>query len=321
MSRSLRAQVSLIFSDEDIFDNFVTPLKENKELSCMIVKLLTVYYNNEEIRNQIEGVSLDDLDGADQVIDSTEAINQMRQTLAMQDFLFEQAKQTLDDGVSEMDVLMRVNDIAEQSGVVRTESTETGEALVQLSLESSTLRQAQEQSSESGNTSSLESRVGKIEEALTNIMNMLQNGAFGKPFGATHDEQVVVKVEDEPKTPILNDENEVLNIDNNTDSKISEPIVNEVITQVDIPNPPADEQLVVDVVQEAPVREVEPPTVEVAPPTPIREVAPPTPIREVEPPSMPISDESSISEDAGNSKTGDEDASSELGDVLKDLLG
>ena len=90
----------------------------------MIVKLLYVYYNNEDVRNMIEGISFDDLEGSEQVLNSTEAINKMRQTLAMQDYLFEQAKQTLDDGASEMDALMKVNDIAKQSGVVKTESTD-----------------------------------------------------------------------------------------------------------------------------------------------------------------------------------------------------
>lgn len=264
MSRSLRAQVSLIFSDEDIFDNFVTPLKENKELSGMIVKLLTAYYNSEDVRNLVEGVSFEDLEGADQVIDSTEAINQMRQTLAMQDFLFEQAKQTLEDGASEMDALKRVNDMAKQSGVVKTEHTESGEALVQLSLENSTLRSEEKQEPKTSDNSNLESRVGKIEEALTNIMNMLQNGAFNQTTAPIKEEPVVEKVEDEPKTSISNEESQVPT-NEAKEEEVSEPIIEEPV---------------------------------------------PT-----------ISEPENIIEDDSNLETSEEDASSELGDVLKDLLG
>ena len=264
MSRSLRAQVSLIFSDEDIFDNFVTPLKENKELSGMIVKLLTAYYNSEDVRNLVEGVSFEDLEGADQVIDSTEAINQMRQTLAMQDFLFEQAKQTLEDGASEMDALRRVNDIAKQSGVVKTEHTESGEALVQLSLENSTLRSEEKQEPKTFDSSNLESRVGKIEEALTNIMNMLQNGVSNQTTTPIKEEPVVEKVEDEPKTTILNEEPQV------PTSEVQEEEVSEPIIEEPVPTIPEPENII---------------------------------------------------EDGSNLETSEEDASSELGDVLKDLLG
>lgn len=264
MSRSLRAQVSLIFSDEDIFDNFVTPLKENKELSGMIVKLLTAYYNSEDVRNSVEGVSFEDLEGADQVIDSTEAINQMRQTLAMQDFLFEQAKQTLEDGASEMDALRRVNDMAKQSGVVKTEHTESGEALVQLSLENSTLRSEEKQEPKTSDNSNLESRVGKIEEALTNIMNMLQNGAFNQTTTSIKEEPVVNKVEDEQKTSISNEESQVLTTEVH-EEEVSEPIIEE--------------------------------------------------------PASTIPEPENIIEDDSNLETSEEDASSELGDVLKDLLG
>ena len=264
MSRSLRAQVSLIFSDEDIFDNFVTPLKENKELSGMIVKLLTAYYNSEDVRNLVEGVSFEDLEGADQVIDSTEAINQMRQTLAMQDFLFEQAKQTLEDGASELDALRRVNDIAKQSGVVKTEHTESGEALVQLSLENSTLRSEEKQEPKTFDSSNLESRLGKIEEALTNIMNMLQNGVSKQTTTPIKEEPVVEKVEDEPKTPILNEEPQV------PTSEVQEEEVSEPIVEEPVPTIPEPENII---------------------------------------------------EDDSNLETSEEDASSELGDVLKDLLG
>ena len=210
MSKSLRAQVSLIFSDEDLFDNFVTPLKENKELSGMIVKLLYVYYNNEDVRNMIEGISFDDLEGSEQVLDSTEAINKMRQTLAMQDYLFEQAKQTLDDGASEMDALMKVNDIAKQSGVVKTESTDVGEALVQISLDKPISGVQSEQENKTSNNNELEGRVNKIEEMLGSIMSMLQSGQFNQSSTSTSTEPIVKETEDAKETPILNEDSQVL---------------------------------------------------------------------------------------------------------------
>lgn len=265
MSRSLRAQVSLIFPDEDLFDNFITPLKENKELSGMIVRLLTVYYNSEEVRNLIEGVSFDDVvDGADQIIDSTEAINQMRQAIAMQDFLYEQVKQTLEDGASEMDTLMRANDIAKQSGVVKTESTDVGEALVKLSLENPTSSSQPVSDSKPNNDNDLECRVGKIEEALNSIMDMLKSGSFTKDTSTTSNPVSDVEIKDEEKISILNEDTQVPVV------KIDEPTILE-------PTVESNNDLSQEVVDTI--------------------------------------------EDNDNSEVQEEDASSMLDDVLKDLLG
>lgn len=210
MSRSLRVQLSLIFTDEDLFDNFITPLKENKELSGLIIKLLKTYYENDEVRDAVEGISYDNVfeDGG-QVIDSTEAINQMRQTLAMQDFLFEQAKQTLDDGASEMDALMRANDIAKQAGVVKTESGDNGEVLAKLIIENPTSDSNPSTGVNSADNSELEGRVKKIEDAISGIFDLLKNGTYTQSTSTTSVMPVVEKTDEVVETPILKEEVEV----------------------------------------------------------------------------------------------------------------
>lgn len=197
MSKSLRAQVSLIFTDEDLFDNFVTPLKENKELSGMITKLLSAYYNNIEVQEVVEGVSLkDSLEGEEQS-DSTEMFSRMRQTLAMQDYLFEQVKQTLNDGTSDMDVLMKANDLAKQSGVVKTESTDVGEAVSQFSIEDSTLKVKKEEEVKTDDSSSLECRVEKIENTLNELLSIMKSGQANQSTAATDNTDLSMNSKDE----------------------------------------------------------------------------------------------------------------------------
>lgn len=278
MSRSLRAQVSLIFSDEDIFDNFIIPLKENKELSGMIIKLLTAYYNNEDVRNLVEGFSPDEIEFNDQIKDN---ISQLRQTLAMQDFLFVQAKQVLDDGTSDMEALMKVNDITKQSGVVKTEQTDSGEALVQLSLENIISNGATEQEKEVVNNNDLESRVVKIEESLANIMMMLQNGAYNNTSSAIQNTSTDDKVPDEENSSSLN-----------TDSQVSSS-TNDIREEF-----PVDTSEDLDLFDDTDDDFVAPPSIESTQSAGIEVTSPP---------------------DIGVSN--DEDASSELNDVLKDLLG
>ena len=200
MSRLLRSQVSLIFENEDLFDNFITPLKKNKELSGTIIRLLQAYYESEEVRALIDGVSFEDvIEDGDKVIDSTEAIdkiNQMRQTLAMQDFLFTQTEQVLEDGVCEMETLMRTNDIARRKGFMKTESTDVGEALVHLSLEDLTLESKNGEEDKPYEDSGLEGRVNKIEKTLTDmasimksIQEVLSNDSIFKPATSTLDQE------------------------------------------------------------------------------------------------------------------------------------
>ena len=283
MSRSLRAQVSLIFSDEDIFDNFIIPLKENKELSGMIIKLLTAYYNNEDVRNLVEGFSPDEIEFNDQIKDN---ISQLRQTLAMQDFLFVQAKQVLDDGTSDMEALMRVNDITKQSGVVKTEQTDSGEALVQLSLENIISNGATEQEKEVVNNNDLESRVIKIEESLANIMMLLQNSAYNNTSSVIQNTSTDDKVPDEENSPSLITDSQV--------SSFTDDIKEEI---------PVDTSEDLDLFDDTDA------TIDDS--------------DFVAPPSIESTQSAGI-EVTSQSNTGvssNEDASSELNDVLKDLLG
>jgi hypothetical protein len=49
-----RAQLSLIFSDAELFDNFIVPEKQNRTLRPLVVKLLTMYYYNDTVRNIVD---------------------------------------------------------------------------------------------------------------------------------------------------------------------------------------------------------------------------------------------------------------------------
>lgn len=61
MYKILRTQVNLRFTNEDVFNNLVEPLKASRELSSLIVKLLTLYYSNKETRSLVRSMLLDDV--------------------------------------------------------------------------------------------------------------------------------------------------------------------------------------------------------------------------------------------------------------------
>lgn len=235
MAKSLRVQLSLIFSDEDLFDNFITPLKENKELSGLIMKLLKIYYENEEIRNSIEGLSIDSVLGGDeQVIDSTEAINKMRQTLAMQDFLFEQAKQTLEDGASEMDALMRANDIAQQAGVVKTETSESGEVVPKLLLENPISETPTSVPNNTNNNGGLEGRVGRLEENINDLRDLIKQLVASQSFSQQPSVTVSSNSDIDSNYSSLNDVVEVSSVETTKTPVLEEPIVTSPVISQDV---------------------------------------------------------------------------------------
>lgn len=217
--RSLRVQLSLIFSDEDLFDNFVEPLRDNKELSGMIIKLLSAYYYDENVQCAVDGVSIEDVvKDADKVMDSTEAmdkINAMRQTLAMQDYLFEQAKQTLDDGATEMDALMKVNDIVKTSGVVKTESDDVGERVIEISMDKSTSFDENKDSKNTNDDSDLEARVKRIEKAVSDLTNLINSVKFTQSSNTSDELSFKDESKDAEKTEVKFDDSKVSHSESN----------------------------------------------------------------------------------------------------------
>lgn len=276
MSKSLRAQVSLVFTDEDIFDNLIVPLRENKELSSTIIKLLSVYYTNEEIRDKVEGISMSDIEGSEQVCDSAEAFNQMRQTLAMQGFMFEQVKQSLSEGVSDMETLMKANEMAEESGVVKTESTDNGETVVKLIKEKVTTESAKEDVAETKEKTALEGRVTKIEQSLGKLESMIEKLLEGGISTATPTSNVTNDSQEVPETESSFSESQVLSTSNNVDTNSDSENIKD---NTDVADNTASSAEPVMTSQEVSTSEVAEPVVE------------------------------------------DNDASSMLDDVLKDLLG
>lgn len=56
----MRAQVSLIFEDEELFNNLIVPEKKNRSLRPLIVKLLEAYYYSDDVRNLVDNFGLGD---------------------------------------------------------------------------------------------------------------------------------------------------------------------------------------------------------------------------------------------------------------------
>ena len=130
---SMRAQISLQFADADLFENFVTPYKENRLLNSLIIKCLSAYYYNEDVRNLIEGTSMSDATNGEEVQSTQSIVDNIRASLVMQDYLATELQSTIDNGTEDIDnILNKTNEVARQTGMAKPSQTESGSNVLQI---------------------------------------------------------------------------------------------------------------------------------------------------------------------------------------------
>ena len=216
----MRAQLSLMFDDENLFDNFVKPYKDEKLLNNLIIKCLSAYYYNEEVRNLIEGTSLDDVADSEEVTSTQSLVDGIRASLIMQDFLASELQNTIDAGTEDVSsILNRTNEAAEKSGVAKTTQTEYGASVLKIEQHNLNIGETQESQSQTGSSVEpsdtlkiLIMAVSKLAEASGNseVVNLLHSSPAS--------EQVVVQ-SDVSKTSSVVTNQEVL-----TKPQITKPI-------------------------------------------------------------------------------------------------
>lgn len=134
---AMRAQCSLQFSDKELYENFVIPMKQSKELNTLIIKCLKAYYYDPQAREAIEGTDnpLNRSTDVDESAVSTQQdmINNIRQSLMMQSYMAQEMEDTLANGVDDIsDILHNVNDVAESSGVANRRETENSSGILRI---------------------------------------------------------------------------------------------------------------------------------------------------------------------------------------------
>lgn len=226
---SMRAQLSLMFDDENLFDNFVKPYKEEKLLNNLIIKCLSAYYYNEEVRNLIEGTSLDDVADSEEVTSTQSLVDGIRASLIMQDFLASELQNTIDAGTEDVSsILNRTNEAAEKSGVAKTTQTEYGASVLKIEQHNLNLGASQESQDSTGTATEpndtlkiLIMAVSKLAEASGNneVVNLLHSSSASEQVVAQPD---ISKTESTvSKQEVLNEQPTVQPI-----SKAVEPVMN-----------------------------------------------------------------------------------------------
>lgn len=122
---ALRAQLSLTFDDEQLYDALIIPYKEDKELNSLVVKLLTKYFYNEDVRALVDGSSEQDMQMESE---SDSRINDMfrnaQQLMACMSVLEDVAIDDLQNSISTVSDLM--NTTAKATGGTEETNSQFG---------------------------------------------------------------------------------------------------------------------------------------------------------------------------------------------------
>lgn len=181
----MRAQLSLLFTDKNLFENFIVPCKNDRRLHSIIMKCLSAYYYNVEVRNMIEGSELHTDNEVDEKINShQDSINNIRDLLAMQGFISKELENTMEDGIDDMsDMLDHVNKTAEDFSVVKTTETEYGGKSMKL-LSLADKGQPEKSVKVEQASSTLEGVTPDIVKMVTQMYSMFsQQESFKQMFG------------------------------------------------------------------------------------------------------------------------------------------
>ena len=126
---SMRAQLNIMTDDEELFNDLIKPYKEEKLLNNLILKCLSAYYYNEEVRNLIEGTSLDD---SEPVADTQSLVDGIRADIATQKFLADELQKTIDAGTEDVSEILNRTDKASKLGVAKITKTEYGASVLKI---------------------------------------------------------------------------------------------------------------------------------------------------------------------------------------------
>lgn len=104
-----RVQLSLLFSDTDVYEGLIMPWKANRELNPLIIKLLSAYYYSDEIRGLVDTFGEEEIICED-TTNFSQVIENAKSTLAYMSMLTEGARTVLADGIDD------INNIASATG-------------------------------------------------------------------------------------------------------------------------------------------------------------------------------------------------------------
>ena len=137
MSKIQRAQVSLVFTDNQLYDDFIDELKQRRELNAMILKCLTAYYYSQEVRRVIDNYGEEENIHTSEIhiSESQQIIDNIRNSLALDSYYADELQNVIDNGTQMINDIMDGVDIKKkESGFVSPTTTEYGNGVPTINI-------------------------------------------------------------------------------------------------------------------------------------------------------------------------------------------
>lgn len=96
--QTMRAQLSLYFTDEELYNNLIQPERLNKTLQDLVKRLLASYYYNSKVRELVDLGEMDSTDNSS-VSQAQQLLNDIRSNLAMFQFQTDSLQDVVSDGM------------------------------------------------------------------------------------------------------------------------------------------------------------------------------------------------------------------------------
>jgi hypothetical protein len=181
-----RVQLSLLFSDTDVYEGLIVPWKANRELNPLIIKLLSAYYYSDEIRGLVDTFGEEEIICED-TTNFSQVIENAKSTLAYMSMLTEGARTVLADGIDD------INNIASATGGEPAKESKFGFSMPSFgdALNEASQRVSNEPDSQEGKASmqtadtsgnmvavnerinGLEGQIASLTETVANLSKLL----------------------------------------------------------------------------------------------------------------------------------------------------
>lgn len=254
MSRVLRAQLSLNFSDESVYDGLVIPLKQNRELNATVERLLSSYFYNEQVRSLVDGFDAGEAKSLMSEIDAkrNEAFKSAKETLAMMSMLSASARSTMEDGIE--DIISHINSDDSTAFADSTYSPpDTMKSIPQIIRQHASLELTSGESEKPKDEPVVRVEDDSVNETLKrhdDTLKLLQE-SIGAVLSSVN--LLSGKVEDLVKTQSLNQSNEVV-----TESDFNSGVSEIAVIDTSVNEPSNDQGTRVEIVDVMPSPNSEP---------------------------------------------------------------
>lgn len=205
-----RAQLSLVFTDKELFENLIVPLKNKKLLHPTVVKCLTAYYYNPEVRRLIEGVEVvnTEVDTEPHINSQQESINNIRDILSMQNFLGKQLADTMEEGIEDFtEILDKVNQEATDMGVMHTTHNAYGTQSVKLLVQKPDNAQGNSENNEPQEVI-LPSDFAETITEMSDVLRLMKTSGFLGQLQESTTEEIPQETNNQIESVEIEDEEE-----------------------------------------------------------------------------------------------------------------